>query len=190
MRCRDAKMWLNVQRDGDLELPTGTIATDLRDHLQQCNVCQAFAREQTTVESSPLPLPTAAVHASISTDQIMHAVKRQQHITEQLEELHQRQCLRIERMRTIGATGVALGIFTLSSIPLVLLAMLLLQADVVMNTLSLLNGVVDVFYMLTQYLQDGLTILMYNNWLLAAVAFAMVVLMGMWLRLMRPPQEA
>ena len=189
MRCRDAKNWLNVQRDGDLELPTGTIATDLQKHLRQCNVCQAFARQQSSVESL-FPIPTAPVHASISTDQIMHAVKQQQHITEQLEELRQRQCVRIERMRTIGATGIAIGIFTLSSIPLILLIMLFLQADVVMNALSLLNGVVDVFFILTQYLQNGLTILMYNNWLLSAVAFAMVILMGMWIRLMRPPQEA
>ena len=120
----------------------------------------------------------------------MHAVKQQQYITQQLEELRQQQCLRIERIRTIGATGIALGIFTLSSIPLILLAMLLLQADIVMNMLSWLNGVVDVFFILTQYLQNGLTMLTYNSWLLSAVAFAMVVLMGMWLRLMRPPQEA
>ena len=189
MRCRDAKVWLNAQRDGDLDLLTSTIATDLQKHLRHCAACQAFDRQQSSVEV-PFPIPTAPVHASISTDQIMHAVKQQQHITQQLEELRQQQCLRIERIRTIGATGVAIGIFTLSSIPLILLAMLLLQADVVMNMFSLLNGVVDVFFILTQYLQNGLTMLTYNNWLLSAVAFAMVVLMGMWLRLMRPPQEA
>jgi hypothetical protein len=189
MRCRDAKIWLNVQRDGDLELPTGTIATDMQKHLRHCDVCQAFARQQSSVEV-PFPIPTVPVHASISTDQIMHAVKRQQHITQQLEELRQQQCLRIERIRTIGATGVAIGIFTLSSIPLILLAMLLLQAEVVMDILALLKGVVDVFFILTQYLQNGLTMLSYNNWLLSGVALAMVVLMGMWLRLMRPPQEA
>jgi len=189
MRCRDAKIWLNVQRDGDLELPTGTIATDLQEHLQHCNVCQAFVRKQASVEGS-FPIPTAPVHASISTNQIMQAVKQQQHITQQLEELRQQQCLRIDRIRTIGAAGIALGIFTLSSIPLILLALLFLQADIVMNTLSLLNGVVDVFFILIQYLQNGLTMLTYNTWLLSAMALAMVVLMGMWLRLMRPPQEA
>jgi hypothetical protein len=120
----------------------------------------------------------------------MHAVKQQQCITQQLEELRQQQRLRIERMRTIGATTVAIGIFTLSSIPLIVLAMLLLQTDVVMDILLLLKGVIDVFFILTQYLQNGLTMLTYNNWLLSGVAFAMVIMMGMWLRLMRPPQEA
>jgi predicted anti-sigma-YlaC factor YlaD len=189
MRCRDAKIWLNAQRDGDLELPTDTLATHLQKHLRQCDDCRAFAQQSSSVEI-PFPISTAPVQASISTDQIMHAVKKQQYITQQLEELREQQCLRIERIRTIGAMGVALGIFTLSSIPLILLAMLFLQADIVMNILSLLNGVVDVFFILTQYLQSGLTMLAYNNWLLSAVAFAMVVLMGMWLRLMRPPQEA
>jgi hypothetical protein len=189
MRCRDAKIWLNVQRDGDLELPTDTIATDLQKHLHQCHVCREFAREPSCGEVSS-HIPTAPVQASISTDQIMHAVKQQQCITQQLEELRQQQRLRIERIRTIGAMGVAIGIFTLSSIPLLFLAMLILQTDVVMNTLSLLNGVVDVFFILTQYLQNGLAMLTYNNWLLSGVAFVMVVMMGMWLRLMRPPQEA
>jgi hypothetical protein len=189
MRCRNAKIWLNAQRDGDLELPTDTIATDLQEHLRECAVCREFARQQPPVKV-PLPVPTAPVQASISTDQIMYAVKQQQRVTQQLEELRQRQHLRIERIRTIGAMGVAIGIFTLSSIPLILLAMLLLQSDVAMNTLTLLNGVVDVFFILTQYLQKGLSMLAYNNWLLSAVALAMVVMMGMWLRLMRPPQEA
>ena len=189
MRCRNAKIWLNVQRDGGLESPTVTIATDLQAHLRQCPACREFARQPTSVEI-PLQIPAAPMQASISTDQIMHAVKQQQRITQQLEELRQQQRLRIERIGTIGATGVAIGIFTLSSIPLILLAMLILQTDVAINTLSLLNGVVDVVVILTQYLQNGLTMLTYNNWLLSAVALAMVVLMGMWLRLMRPPQEA
>jgi hypothetical protein len=187
MRCRDAKIWLNVQRDGDLELPTDTIATDLQKHLCQCNVCREFARQQSSVE---VLFPTVPVQASISTDQIMYAVKQQQCITQQLEELRQQQCLRIERMRTIGATTIAISIFTLSSIPLIVLAMLILQTDVVMHTLSLLNDVVDVFFILTQYLQNGLTMLTHNNWLLSGIAFAMVIMMGMWLRLMRYPQEA
>jgi len=54
----------------------------------------------------------------------------------------------------------------------------------------LLTGVIEAFIILTQYLQNGLIMLMYNNWLLSGVAFALVVMMGMWLRLMRPPQEA
>jgi hypothetical protein len=189
MRCRDAKIWLNVQRDGDLELPTDTIATELQQHLRRCNVCRAFAGQQSSVEV-PFHMPTAPLQASISTDQIMHAVKQQQYITQQLAELRQQQCLRIERMRTIGATGVAISIFALSSIPLLFVAMLLLQTDVVMNILALLNGVIEVFIILTQYLQNGLIVLRYNDWLLSGVAFALVVMMGMWLRLMRPPQEA
>jgi hypothetical protein len=189
MRCRDAKTWLNVQRDGDLELPTVTIATDLQKHLRQCDACRESTKHQAPVEV-PSRTPMAPTQASISTDQIMYAVKQRQRITQQLEELRQQQRLRIERIRTVGAMGVAISIFILSSIPLIILAMLILQTDAVVNTLSVLNNVLDVFFILIQYLQNGLTMLTYNNWLLSGFALAMVVMTGMWLRLMRPPQEA
>jgi hypothetical protein len=188
MRCRNAKIWLNVQRGGDHELLDASTAIDLQEHLRHCDDCRAFAGQQVSAKA-PLPVATAPVYASISTDQIMRAVKQRQCVTQQLEELRQQQRMRIERIRMVGALGIAIGIFTLSSIPLILLTMLILQTDFVMNTLSLLNGVVDVFFILAQYLQNGLTMLTYNNWLLSVVAFAMVVMMGMWLRLMRTPQE-
>src|SRR5262245_4503804 len=82
MRCRDAKIWLNDQRDGDLELPTVTIVTDPQKHLSQCDPCRDSARQQSSVEV-PLHIPTTPVQASISTDQIMRAVKQQQRITQQ-----------------------------------------------------------------------------------------------------------
>ena len=191
MRCRNAKIWLNVQRGGDHELLEANIAIDLQEHLRHCDDCRAFARQQRLQAPAKVSLPvaTAPVHASISTDQIMRAVKQRQCVTQQLEDLRQQQRMRIERIRTVGALGVAIGIFTLSSIPLIFLAMLILQTDFVVSILSLLNGVVDVFFILAQYLQNGLTMLTYNNWLLSVVAFAMVVMMGMWLRLMRTPQE-
>jgi hypothetical protein len=189
MRCRDAKTWLNVQRDGDLELPRVTIATDLQKDLRQCDVCRESTKHPDSVEV-PGHASVAPMQASISTDQIMYAVKQQQRITRQLEELRQQQRLRIERIRTVGAMGVAISIFILSSIPLIILVMLILQTDVVVNALSVLNNVLDVFFILIQYLQNGLTMLTYNNWLLSGFALAMVVMMGMWLRLMRPPREA
>ena len=50
--------------------------------------------------------------------------------------------------------------------------------------------VVDVLIVLTQYLQEGLMFITRDNRLLLGVAFVLVVMMGMWLRLMRHPQEA
>jgi hypothetical protein len=54
----------------------------------------------------------------------------------------------------------------------------------------LLSGIIDVFIILGQNLQEDLTALTRNSWLLSGMAFAVVVMMGVWLRLMRYPQEA
>jgi hypothetical protein len=56
--------------------------------------------------------------------------------------------------------------------------------------LAWFGGIIDIFIILAQYLQEGLTLLTYNSWLLSGMALAVVVMMGMWLRLMRSPQEA
>jgi hypothetical protein len=53
-----------------------------------------------------------------------------------------------------------------------------------------LSSGIDILFVIIQYSQLGLTLMTHNNWLLSFVAFSVVVMMGMWLRLMRPPQEA
>jgi hypothetical protein len=189
MRCRDAKIWLNVQRNGNHRLLTATIEADLQEHLCTCESCRTYGGQRSTTEV-PVYVPTKSMYTSISTDQIMHAVKQQQRVTQQLEELRERQHLRIKRIRTAGATGIAIGMFVLSSMPLLLLIMLNLQTDATVDTLSWLNGFLDVLFILIQYLQKGLIVLMYDSWLLSGVAFAMVIMMGLWLRLMHAPQEA
>jgi hypothetical protein len=58
------------------------------------------------------------------------------------------------------------------------------------TTLSIASNLIDVCVILLQYLQMGLTLLTRDDRLLLGVAFVLVVMMGMWLRLMRYPQEA
>jgi hypothetical protein len=58
------------------------------------------------------------------------------------------------------------------------------------HLLLLLSNVVDVFFVLGQYVQMALTVVTRNSFLFAGVSFAVVIMMGMWLRLMRPPREA
>lgn len=189
MRCRDAKIWLHVQRGGNCRLLTASIQADLQEHLDECESCHSYLGQRSTTDVAAY-VPTKSMSASISTDQIMRAVKQQQCITQQLEELRHKQHLRIERIRTVGAAVIAISIFVISSVPLLLLIMLNLQTEVTVDTLSWLNHIIDVFFILTQYLQNGLTVLTYNSWLLSGVALVIVIMIGMWLRLMRPPQEA
>jgi hypothetical protein len=120
----------------------------------------------------------------------MLAIQQRKRITQQLEDIHQQQQSRLERLSPIGAACTALGIFTLSSIPLLLLAMAIIQTDLAVKVLYLFNGVIDLFIILAQYIQVEQAMIEHNSWLLSAMAFAVVVMMGMWLRLMRRPQEA
>jgi hypothetical protein len=71
-----------------------------------------------------------------------------------------------------------------------LFALFLFQPDVFMSLLSALSGFVDALYALATYIQAGLALISSQNWVLSGVAFAVVVMMGMWLRLMRSPREA
>jgi hypothetical protein len=93
-------------------------------------------------------------------------------------------------MRGVSAFLAAITFFTLGSIPLLLLALTIVRPDLLEKTLSLLSDGVGVLIVLTQYTQTGLTLLSSDNRLLLSTAFVIVVMMGMWLRLMRHPQEA
>lgn len=185
MRCQDARRWLSIQRD-DHEAQVDTQA--LQEHLRQCPGCLAFEKRQRRLDNALHPA-TAPVYTSISTERIMLAVQRQARITQQLEDIRQQQQSRVARWRTVGAALVAIGIFTLSSIPLLALAIIIIQTDLAVKAVLLLGSVIDMFVVLGQYLQPGLTQITHDNWLLSGVAFVMVVMMGMWLRLMRHPQE-
>ncbi|QBD81389.1 hypothetical protein EPA93_37625 [Ktedonosporobacter rubrisoli] len=189
MRCRDAKRWLDARRESN---PEQADDSALQEHLQKCAACRAFEQQQRRIDHlfcATVPAPRR-VSTSISTDQIMRAIQQQKKITQQLEDIHQQQQNRVARLRTVGTAVAAIGFFTLSSIPLLLLAVTIIQTDLAVQILSLLNGVIDILIILAQYLQAGLTLVTRNNWLLSGIAFAVVVMMGMWLRLMRTPQEA
>ncbi len=186
MRCRDAKQWLYAQRDSDSE---SAEATALQDHLAQCPACRAYQQRISRLDSLFGP-STSPVHSSISTDKIMLAIQQQQRITQQLEDIRKQQQTRVAQLRSVGAVCAAITFFTLSSIPLLLLAVAIIQTDLVVKALTPLNGVIDVLIILGEYLQTGVALVSRDNWLLSGIAFAVVVMMGMWLRLMRHPQEA
>lgn len=185
MRCHDAKLMLVARRNGDL---ADSDVPALQEHLKQCPACRAFEQRQHQVDTifrdAPLYVPS-----SISTDRIMRAVMQQKRATQQLEALRNQQQTRVARMRTITPV-IAFGIFVLTCIPSLTIALMMIQPGVAENILAFLGGTIDMLMVLAQYIQTGLTLVTYNNWLLLAVAFAVVVMMGMWLRLMRYPQEA
>jgi predicted anti-sigma-YlaC factor YlaD len=186
MPCRDAKLWLAAQRDGDL---TQSDALALEEHLKHCPACRAYEqrlRRLNTVLSTPAP----RMYSSISTERILLAVQQQKRISQQLEDIRTQQRSRMTRIGVVGAPLIAIILLTLVSFPLLLVALAILQPDLLGQTLPLLSDIVGVLIMLVQYFQAGLTLITRDNRLLLGVAFVLVVMMGMWLRLMRHPQGA
>ena len=186
MPCRDAKLWLAAQRDGNL---TESDALALEEHLEHCSACRAYEQRLRCLNTLLLT-PAPRMYSSISTERIMLAVEQQKRISQQLEDIRTQQRSRMVRMGVVGAPLVAITLFTLVSIPLLVLALAIVQPDLVAQTLPLLSNVVGVLIVPAEYFQVGLTLITQDNWLLLGVAFVLVVMMGMWLRLMRHPQEA
>ncbi|GAC1642638.1 MAG: hypothetical protein NVS4B12_06050 [Ktedonobacteraceae bacterium] len=197
MRCHDVKQLLAHQCDVDSLGNPDALA--FQEHVEQCVECHTFEQRQrsidvllkTSQESAP---PEVSQRFSsighVSTHSIMQAVQQRKQISQQFETLHEQQCSRVARLRKAGTALAAILFFTLSSIPLLALAITLVQTDFMVHVLLLLSNVIDVLYVLGQYIQTGLTVVTRNSFLLTGVGFVVVLMMGMWLRLMRPPQEA
>jgi Putative zinc-finger len=186
MRCRDARIWLTAQRDHDL---AQSEITALQEHLQSCRACCTLEQRHQRLELT-LSSPSSRMFSSISTEKIMRAVERQKRITEQLEDLRAQQRKRIARLSILTPRIAALTYVSIGLISLTLLALLIFKTDRVITILTSLSGVIDALVTLGQYLQAGLALILHENWLLSAMALVLVIMMGMWLRLMRHPQKA
>ena len=198
MRCHDVKQVLAQQRDTTTGIDEAD-ATVLQEHLDMCTDCRAFEQRQRSMDAllrtshktaQPLVARSFSSTGSVSTNSIMQAVQQRKQISQQLETLHEQQRSRVARLRTGGTAFAAILFFTLGSVPLLLLAITLVQPDFMVRVLLLLSNVVDVLYVLGQYIQTALTVVTHNSFLLTGVGFVVVLMMGMWLRLMRPPREA
>jgi hypothetical protein len=186
MRCRDAKDWLTAQREHDLVPSEGTA---LQEHRKHCSASHTY--EQYHKRTDPeLNTPTSRMFTSISTERIMQAVERQKRITEQMEELRTQQRTRIARLGIFNPRFATLTYLSIGFISLLLFALLIFNTDIVVNILESFGGVIDTLVIFAQYIQSGLAFVLDQEWLLSAMALALVIMMGMWLRLMRHPHEA
>ncbi len=186
MRCRDAKQQLTAQRETE---PEQSDVLQLQEHLKRCSGCHSFERRQALLHTLLEPAPSPKF-SSISTERIMLAIERQKRISQQLENIENRQQARLARIGQVGPGIAGMAFLVTGSLIIGLFFLFLFQPDLFMSLLSTLSGFIDVLYMLARYLQAGLTLVTSQNWLLSGVALVVVVMMGMWLRLMRYPREA
>ena len=192
MHCRDAKLWLNAQRDSDLVQSEAAMPPELREHLKHCPACRVYERRLQRLDvlfSTPTP-STYPGMSILSTERIMLAVQQQRRITQQFEDIRKQQQFRMARLQIIGPSLVAIVFFTLGTIPLLLFALAIIQPDVMAQILPFLSTGIGALVVLAEYLQTGLTLITRDNWMLSGIALVFVLLLGMWLRLMRYPQEA
>lgn len=195
MRCREAKLWLVARRDGDLAQAD---AVRLQEHLTRCPDCQAYEKHEQHLHSLETQLtlhtrqtiPSPRVYSSISTERIMMAVEQQRRVTAQLEDMRTQQQCRVARLHIVGPTVAAIIFFTMGCIPLLLLVLTVFQPDLLVRLLSLPGDGLNTLIVLAQYLQAELLLVTRDNWLMSGIALAFVILLGMWLRLMRHPQES
>jgi len=190
MRCRDAKHWLTAQRDTDLMVQEQHFqVAQLQEHVQKCSDCYSYKTRQQRLDTLLQPSPPR-VYPNITTERIMRAVERQKRITQQLEDLQAQQQARLARMSKAGPKIAGMLFLVTGILTIGLLSLLIFQPDIFITMLSSLSGVFDVLFLLVQYLQEGLALITRENWLLSGVALVLVVMMGVWLRLMRYPQDA
>jgi hypothetical protein len=185
MRCRDAKFWPTAQREN------GLVQSDVTLLQQQVKNRSDFHEHEPYQQriDHMVHSPTTRMFTSVSTERIMQAVERQKRITEQFEGLRNQQKTRIARMRIFTPRYATLIYLGIGFISLFLLGMLIFNTDTVINFLESFGGVIDTLVILAQYLQSGLALVLKQEWLLSAIALVLVIMMGMWLRLMRHPRE-
>jgi len=128
--------------------------------------------------------------SGISTERIMQAVEEQRRVSQQLEDLRTQQKQRTAHLRTTGLKlmgvfwglcGVLVGGFVI---------LLIVQPVLLDRTLNSLDDSIAVLVALKEQIKLGLSLIPSSSWLLSAAALAVVLMMGLWIRLMRHPQDA
>lgn len=178
MRCRDVHDQSVVRRDSHTahtaERNTGATRNS-SSHHEQCE--------------QPLT-PPAHLYPSISTERIMKAVEQQRRVSQQLEDLRAQQKRRTARLRTAGLKCIATVCLALGVLATVFGVLLLAQPLMLERTMALLNDGIATLLMVEERIKLELSLIPWSSWLLSGAALAVVLMMGMWLRLMRNPREA
>jgi len=127
---------------------------------------------------------------SISTERIMQAVEERRRVSQQLEDLRLQQKQRTAHLRITGLklmgvlwclSGMLAGGFLL---------LLLIRPVLFERTINALDGTIALLVMLAEQIKLGLSLIPSSSWVLSVAALVVVLLMGLWLRLMRHPHDA
>lgn len=175
MRWRDAKSWSAVSR----------AARSSRSREQEeANTANREGGEQ------PEMIAPSHLYPSISTERIMQAVEQQRRISQQLEDLRLQQKQRTAFLRTTGLKCIALLCGVLAMLGSAFVFLLFTRPDLLERVLDTLSGAIAWLFALGDSVRQELAQIPLNSWLLSGAALLVVLMMGLWVRLMRYPQEA
>ena len=178
MRCRDDKDHFAAQRASHSRWSTAE------------NEARNTADTSSVKDEQPQMLPPSRAYPSISTERIMQAVEQQRRVSQQLEDLRTQQKQRTAFLRTTGLKLIAALCGVLGVLGIVFVILLLARPDLLERTLDTLSGGIATLLMLEESIRSGLSLIPLSSWLLSGAALLVVLMMGLWLRLMRYPQEA
>jgi hypothetical protein len=136
------------------------------------------------------PSSEAHPYSSITTERIMRAVEQQRRITDQLVGLQAQQQARVARVKRAGKKLLVAMIVLTAVVTLGLLILFIFLPDQFLAVLSFSSGAIDIIVQLARYVSPGLAFITQQNWFLAGAALVIVVMVGIWIHLMRTPQEA
>lgn len=178
MRVRDVRNQLSTQRASHLTRSTKHEENNAADSLR------TRPGEQPHVNSP------SRLYPCISTERIMQAVEQQRRISQQLEDLRTQQRQRTAFLRTTGLKWMATLCGVSGMLALTFMILLIVQPGLLARALDALGGVIGFLVMLEEDIRQELALIPLSNWLLSGAALLVVLMMGLWVRLMRPPREA
>ncbi|HEY1353751.1 MAG TPA: hypothetical protein VGF67_29425 [Ktedonobacteraceae bacterium] len=178
MRVRDVRNLLSAQRAFHPTRTTEHEGSDPGD-----SACDHPGRPSQI--SSP-----SRLYPGISTERIMRAVEQQRRVSQQLEDLRIQQRQRTAFLHAAGIKWI-MAVYGISGgLALVFILLLIVQPGLLGRILSVLGGGIAFLLMLEESVRQGLAPVPLSNWLLSGAALLVVLMMGLWVRLMRPPKEA
>ncbi|HEY0753851.1 MAG TPA: hypothetical protein VGD98_07820 [Ktedonobacteraceae bacterium] len=126
---------------------------------------------------------------NISTERIMRAVEERRQVSQQLEDLREQQKQRTEHLRTglkfMSVLCCGAGVLAFGFVLLLILRPVLLE-----RTLNSLDDSIAILVVLSERMRMGLALIPAGSWVLSVAALIVVLLMGLWIRLMRYPRDA
>lgn len=145
--------------------------------------------EERVAHQSPSITPVSPLYPGISTERIMQAVEQQRRVSQQLEDLRLQQKQRTAILRKGGLKVLAVLWVMTGLLAIVFAVLLLARPDLLARLIDALSGVFTVIFVLEEELKRGLSLIPSSSWLLSGAALLVVLMMGLWIRLMHCPQE-